>query len=206
MKILRCLMLCAAACAWFMAYAGSAQAHRVNVFAYVEGGMVKVECGFSKSNPVKAGELSIQDAASGAVYLTGRTDDNGLFAFPIPEAALKAGTGLRIVLKAGEGHQNEWTVPAELLRESSSAPVRAPAPPVPVEPGGAEAAAPTATGCDAEAMAGIVEQAVERKIAPLRQMLLEHTMQGPGLTEILGGIGYIFGLVGIAAFFMSKRR
>jgi nickel transport protein len=30
--------------------------------------------------------------------------------------------------------------------------------------------------------------------------------RGPGLTEIMGGIGYIIGLVGLALYFSNRRR
>jgi len=29
---------------------------------------------------------------------------------------------------------------------------------------------------------------------------------GPGITEIMGGIGYIIGLVGIALYFSNRKR
>ncbi len=37
-------------------------------------------------------------------------------------------------------------------------------------------------------------------------MLADSYGGGPGLTEIIGGIGYIFGLVGMAMYFTSRKK
>ena len=78
---------------------GSASAHRVNVFAWVEGDMIHVEGKFSGGKKVKAGKISVMDP-QGVELLSGRTDDQGKFSFKIPKR-----TDLRIVLIAGQGHQ-----------------------------------------------------------------------------------------------------
>ena len=51
-----------------------------------------------------------------------------------------------------------------------------------------------------------VEQAVESRMAPMKRLLLESAQKGPGPTEIIGGIGYIVGLFGLAAFFSARRK
>ena len=89
-----------------------AVAHRVNIFAFVDGGEIQVECGFSRGSSVQAGKIEVLDAATGAILLTGATDEQGIFRFPIPEAARETGHDLLIRVKAGEGHQNEWRIAA----------------------------------------------------------------------------------------------
>jgi len=37
-------------------------------------------------------------------------------------------------------------------------------------------------------------------------MLADAMNQKPGFTEIMGGIGYILGLVGIALYFANRKR
>jgi len=37
-------------------------------------------------------------------------------------------------------------------------------------------------------------------------MLTDSYGGGPGLTEIIGGIGYIFGLVGVAMYFYKPQK
>ena len=43
----------------------TALAHRVNVFAYVEGGEVVVECSYSKSKRVNRGTIEVADTIYG---------------------------------------------------------------------------------------------------------------------------------------------
>jgi nickel transport protein len=52
----------------------------------------------------------------------------------------------------------------------------------------------------------IVEEVVERKIAPLRSMLAEQNLSGPGLTEIIGGLGWIVGIFGAAALGRASQK
>lgn len=105
---------------------GPALAHRVNIFAYVEGNEIVAECSYSKSKRVRHGAIEVRDAVTGRMLLQGTTDEEGLFRFPVPDQARKTGADLRILLQAGEGHQNEWIVEAA---EFMDAPVpRAPAP------------------------------------------------------------------------------
>ena len=45
-----------------------------------------------------------------------------------------------------------------------------------------------------------------QKQAKLEKLLLEEKFSGPKMTDIIGGIGWILGLGGIAAFFLSFKR
>jgi nickel transport protein len=49
-----------------------------------------------------------------------------------------------------------------------------------------------------------LEKALDKKLAPIMRTLAEMQEQKIRLTDVLGGLGYIFGLVGVAAYF--KRR
>ena len=85
---------CMALCLVF-AGASFASAHRVNIFAFVDGDAVQVECGFNRSQKVKQGTVEVFDATTGARLLQGTTDDNGVFRFPVTaelrEASRQAG-------------------------------------------------------------------------------------------------------------------
>jgi nickel transport protein len=184
-----------------------ALAHRVNVFAFVEGGEIVVECSYSKSKRVKNGLITVFDKDSGATLLQGTTDEEGLFRFPVPQQARLSGSSLRILLEAGEGHQNEWIVEASEFKEAKTPAAAAPKPAVTAESGSGESAPsrPEAalTRADVEE---VVAAQLDAKLAPIRRTLLEQSQRGPGLEEIIGGIGWIFGLVGIAAYFKSRPR
>ena len=84
----------------------SVDAHRVNLFAWVEGDIVHVESKFSGGKKVKAGKIVVQDP-QGTELLAGVTDANGEFSFKVPKKI-----DLKIVLIAGAGHRAEWTIAA----------------------------------------------------------------------------------------------
>jgi nickel transport protein len=49
-----------------------------------------------------------------------------------------------------------------------------------------------------------LEKALDKKLAPVMRTLAEMQEQKVRLTDVLGGLGYIFGLVGVAAYFKRK--
>jgi nickel transport protein len=188
---------------------GAATAHRVNVFAYVEGCDVIVECSYSRSKRVNHGKIEIRNLESDEILLTGETDENGAFRFPVPDASRASGTGLRIVLIAGEGHQNDWVVEASEFMPAASSDDEKPLPDGGTAVGGNTASKPVPPAADGLTRADVEEivgAALDAKLAPIKRALLEQTEEGPGLREIIGGIGWIFGLVGIAAYFKSRPR
>ena len=110
---------CMALCLVF-AEASFASAHRVNIFAFVDGDAVQVECGFNRSQKVKQGTVEVFDATTGARLLQGTTDDNGVFRFPVTAELREAGHDLNLRIIAGEGHQNDWREPRSRMRRQSA--------------------------------------------------------------------------------------
>ena len=90
--------------AFFGLAAGPAWAHKVNVFAYAEGGKVYTESYFPDGRKVESGTIEVRDA-SGAKLLEGRTDSQGLFSFPLPKKE-----DLTIILDATMGHKNSFVL------------------------------------------------------------------------------------------------
>lgn len=177
-----------------------ALAHRVNIFAWLEGGDVVVECGFNRSSPVKNGLITVFDAVDGKELLQGHTDDAGRFSFPVPQAA-REGHGLRIRINAGEGHQNEWDMDASEF-SGAAAPTASPTEKVNGTEG---AAAQAVSGATPDQVRAIVNAALDAKLGPIRRDLAAQVNAGPGIQEIIGGIGWILGLVGIGLYFKGRR-
>ena len=122
---------------------------------------------------------------------------------------------LTVIVNAGEGHQNDWTVAADELASSGTpkavavAAAEVPATPASLVAGQAapSAAAPVAAvsgGVTPAEIERIVDAALDAKLSPIKRMLAEQTEAGPNLRDIIGGIGWIFGLIGVAAYF--RRR
>ena len=188
------------AAALILSLAPQAAAHRVNVFAFVDGQEIQVECGFNRGAPVKGGVVEVLAEQGGAVLLSGQTDASGVFRFPIPEGARGAG-GLLIRVNAGEGHQGEWLISAAALGQSAATEASPPAPEARAAPEKEVKSLSLSPG----ELEEIINAALEQKIAPLREMLAEQYKAGPSWREIIGGIGWLVGLAGLAAYFRSRR-
>lgn len=52
----------------------------------------------------------------------------------------------------------------------------------------------------------IIRDEMEQQLAPVRKALAAKSAEGPTITEVIGGLGWIVGLVGIVLFFLSRRK
>lgn len=84
-------------------------AHKVNIFAWVEGDTVHTESYFPDGRVVQKGTVSVYDSED-SLLLKGVTDEEGLFSFPVPK-----GDDLTIVLDASMGHRATYRLSAEEL-------------------------------------------------------------------------------------------
>ena len=186
---------------WLM-FNASALAHNVIVFAWVEGNTVFTESKFSAGKMVKGGRIEVLDV-DGALLLEGITDDSGLFSFNTPKIA-----DLTIVLEAGTGHKNTWTVKAAELEGGVAGPTED-IPSVSEEstqkpPG--EDVLSVAPGPTSREVEEIVARQLDEKLRPLNRMMAESRSRGPTLSDIIGGIGYILGLVGLGAYIRFRKE
>lgn len=160
-------------------------AHRVNVFAWIEGDTVHVQAGFSRKNPARQSSVSVlpgsgADVDTARVMLSGTTDDSGKFSFPLPPEAREHGLTIRV--NAGQGHQNTWSLKAEECAVQSGQTGKAAQTPGVAAPGTLPAHQPA-------------EQATPR-----------YMDDGPRLRDIVGGLGWIVGLVGIGMALHARKR
>jgi nickel transport protein len=85
-------------------------------------------------------------------------------------------------------------------------PVGGPQPAPQAEGPTAREAAPAAASPLPAGIDKALEKALDRKLAPIMRTLAEMQEQKVRLTDVLGGLGYIFGLVGVAAYFKARGR
>jgi len=195
----------------------AALAHKVTVFAWVEGDTVYTESKFSGGRKAREATVTVYDD-QGKRLLEGKTDAQGKFAFKVPKKST-----LKIVLQAGMGHQNSWVIPREEVEaalaaaESPSLTETVTLPVVPKAPASEKGrlgkqdmdiAHNSASPLSAGDIQAAVEKAVNRQLKPVIAKLnrLEAQNDEPRLTDILGGIGYILGLVGLAAYIKYRKK
>ncbi len=180
--------------------ANTAFAHKVIVFGYVEGDTVYTESKFSGGKKAQNSQITVYDS-QGEKLAEGRTDSDGAFAFkPLRKTTLK------IVLDTGAGHRAEWVIPKAEFDEAPAAHPVSSDNHLPLNTAAQSSASPpVAPVLTLDDVRTVVADELEKKIKPVRLMLMENQNQGPSLQDILGGIGYILGLMGIAAYFHSKK-
>jgi nickel transport protein len=186
---------------FFSFSAFNVHAHRVTIFAWVDGDTVHTQSKFGGGKMVNKGEISVFDP-EGNLLLKGNTDENGEFSFTIPKK-----TSLRIELNAGMAHQNEWIITAEEIGELQEDNFVASDQPEDsnnvLEKRFEPSIESTLTMKDIEQA---VEQAMEKKLKPVMHMLSDLRDPGPKFIDIFGGIGYIIGLIGIGAYFKNRKK
>jgi len=189
-------------------------AHKVTIFAWVEGDTVHTQSKFSGGKRAQNSTVVVYDK-DGNLLLEGQTDENGEFSFKVPKK-----TDLKVALKASMGHLAEWTISADEITEAAEggiesstagpavdvkAPVQEVSPTTDVK-GSMEPEAPKSVGLSREEIQELIDKSLDRKLAPILNMLAESVDSGPKMSEVIGGIGYIFGLVGVALYFSNRGR
>jgi len=169
----------------------NALAHKVTIFGWVEGDTVLTESKFSGGKKAMNAPVVVFDK-DGKKLLEGKTDNKGEFSFKIPKV-----TDLRIVLNAAMGHKAEWMIPESEIREAG---------PIVEKKSAAEPTGPISVGLSKEEVQKIVEDSLDKKLRPIVRMMTESKNTKPSFSEIIGGIGYIFGLMGLALYFKNRSK
>jgi nickel transport protein len=188
--------------------AAPALAHKLNVFAAADGAGIEGSAYFVGGAKAFGARILVTDA-TGSVLAELEPAADGSFSYQA-----SAPVDHRIIAETGDGHRAEWRVTAEELAggfPSRTTDVQQAA----AERGAAEAteAAKGPVGGEvpdskpevlAPDIAAAIERAVARQVRPLREELLA-TRDALRLQDILGGIGYIFGLAGLALWWRSRQ-
>ena len=159
-------------------------AHNVVGGVYTIGDTIEGEAGFSNGDMAPAGIKVFVTDMQGASLGQTETDAEGVFRFKPSRYVTH-----HFTLDLGAGHTLALTLAADEL-PAALAPTQAPA---------ATAAAKSATTLNSQ-----IEAAVARQVKPLRRELRE-LKEAAGLRDIVGGIGYILGLCGLAALLRERK-
>lgn len=192
----------------------AAQAHKLKVFAMGDGQQITGYVYYPGGG--RAQSLTVKALGpDGAILGEVTTDNQGRFAL-----SAKFRCDHRLVVQTPDGHKAAY-----LLKASELAAELPPLPGAPTKPITAQEPAADALGTFAEEeqdvvalddlvwstvrkrMQSLVQDAVREQVQPLREQI-EGYEERRRLHDILGGIGYIVGVAGIAFYFLgvSRRR
>lgn len=179
----------------FLALASTAFSHKVYLFAWIEGDTVYTESYSSGKKKVRGGLVKVFDPA-GRKLLEGKTDEKGKYSFKIPR-----NTDLRIVLETAMGHKAEFLLKADEMSgiEKSQATT--------TSNRKSEVPSSSVVKVDIEQVKLLMEETLDSRLRPILRTLAKiQEERGPGLTEIIGGIGYIFGIMGLILYLKGRKK
>lgn len=183
-------------------FSHTAQAHRMDLYVYVDGAVIHGETAYAPSGAPDSGQVRIF-TPDGATLAELELEAGGTFRYQTPVRA-----DLRIEVDTPDAHRATYTLsedelPAGLpawdpdalpeLEDESVSP-EAMTPPRPDTP---------EVTLDQGAIAAAVDQAVSRQTSVLRNEIARIEQQ-LRFRDILGGLGYIAGVVGLLAYLKFK--
>lgn len=203
-----------------------AQAHGMSMFVSTDGSYIEGMAYYDDGRGTRGALAEL--VIDGEVVATTETDDEGRFRFDMPVGS----TDVEVRVDPGDGHRATWQLRPDQLVTAPPTEVAAAAPSragSSEEPMGAEAATGgegsgvadaglddtglTDTGLTdtdladtdlAAIVAAEVDARVSQQIAGLREELALEARR-KRFTDILGGIGYIVGMMGLAAY-LTRRK
>ena len=181
-----------------------AYAHKVNVFAYVEGDQVYIQGYFSDGTKAKNSDVTVY-TKDGREFVKGQTNENGEFAFPTDGKS----QALRIVLNAGMGHQASYDIPMDEMADVSTAIDVDPSNTADTQAMGVNdsviGVSPGAAPAPTQLTEAMVRKAVAEGVLPLAREISQ-LKERRGFSDIVGGIGMILGILGVFAYIKSRRE
>lgn len=168
-------------------------AHNVVGGVYAIGNQIEGEIGFSNGDMAAQGtEIKVSDTQGNLLGMI-ETDSEGLFVFTAQQRI-----DHQFFANLSSGHVLELLLPADELPESL--------------PGGnavsnadmSQTSTPVNFTGDQIALQQMIEKAVAKQVKPLRKELAEYKEKA-SLQDVIGGIGYIFGLCGIGIWWRQRQ-
>lgn len=197
-------LLCAAVLAVLLT-GSAAHAHGLHVFASGDGDKIRGEAYFRKGSPAKGAKIALY-APDGKRLQETLTDGEGKFVFTVAARA-----AYKVAVDTGDGHAAEYTLDPEEL--ASGLPVygagEAPAGVSTATPAAASTAKAAEPAAPATTVGGGESAETERllkQVLAKQRQLYDEFEQRREWRDILGGIGYIFGLFGVALYFATRKR
>lgn len=189
---------------WALIALGSpAMAHRVNVFAYVQDGKIMGQGFFSGGRKAKNCPVELR-GPQGKLLGSTKSNVSGEFVFEAPAKWQR----LEVVLNAGEGHRGVFTLAQDAVSAESDhgdnhggnlSPNQS-------QSAGQQSSPAGQIMVPSTEIQELVRRAVSQELAPVKAQLAR--MQAGDqvkVGEVVGAIGYIIGLMGLAAYIRFRR-
>jgi len=179
----------------FLNWLPAAHAHKVKLFATVIGDKIEGYVYFPGGERAKSVTVKIT-LIDNHLIETVTTNEHGEFQFHAKYRAT-----YRLIADIGEGHLAEYTIDSSELSDSLPTLAMETQPPVASTPAPIDH---ENVSFSQQQLLDLIEKTVSKQLKPLREQL-EAYQEKILLHDVLGGVGYIFGVMGLL-FYMAKRR
>jgi nickel transport protein len=181
--------------------------------AWLEGDTLVAEVGFGDGSAADGAVFKVTDLETSEFILRGEADPGGLFEVVWPPEVFARGKDLLVTVDAGAGHRAEAKISAADFPRGSAEQES-------LQGSGQESGQESALavkqassaepGINVEQLRALVREEtsaiVQKELRPLRREIAALGDAGPGVTEIMGGIGYLLGLAGLAALIKRPKK
>ncbi len=174
----------------------SALAHKVNIFAYREKGQIIGESYFADGSPCKKCKIELYDSKGTKIAET-HTDEFGKFILTTEEKG-----ELKVAVEAGEGHRAEHRLEVLSSTKKFEKSIKTPILEEKKEK-------KNFSLDEVSILKQTVEETIDNKLQGLKaELLLEvkKELNRIYFKDIIGGIGYIFGVWGLIAILKSRKK
>lgn len=191
---------------------GGAAAHKLKAFATAEGAKVEGYAYFTPGGRAHQADVTVTAGPDASVVLKTGVTPEGDFSF-----TAKQHIDYVITVDGGDSHIASYTVHAAELPDTLPTPTDGTILPLDSPtlktPPSDSASAPTVAEdpvagagvtVDPKVLRELIRESVAREVNPLREQLDEFK-ESVTWHDVLGGIGYIFGLCGVAFWFAGRR-
>ncbi len=170
-------------------------AHKLSTFAYKEKDQIIGEAYFVDGSPCINCKVEVFEEKGNKILET-QTDEKGKYKFSIKE-----GGELKIKVIAGEGHFAEYKIKIEKLEKEKKSQDKE-------NVKKTISQKETFYSLDEEKIKDILRQVIKEENEGLKNLILEmkKDMNRIKIHEILGGIGYILGILGVWSIFKKRTN
>ena len=171
-------------------------AHNVVGGVYAIGDQIEGEVGFSNGDMAAPGTVVKVTDGQGNELASLETDDEGGFTYTATQRIDHL-----FYANLSSGHILELTLPADELTDSLAAVGSVE---VTVDKVAVPSVSTTSIATDRQGLEQMIERAVAKQVVPLRKEIAAYKEKS-SLQDIMGGIGYIFGLCGLGIWWRQRQ-
>jgi nickel transport protein len=171
-------------------------AHNVVGGVYAIGDQIEGEVGFSNGDMAAPGTVVNVTDRQGNELARLETDDEGGFTYTATQRIDHL-----FYANLSSGHILELTLPADELPDSLAAVGSVE---VTVDKVAVPSVSTTSIATDRQGLEQMIERAVAKQVVPLRKEIAAYKEKS-SLQDIMGGVGYIFGLCGLGIWWRQRQ-